>query len=76
VSLRPGDTLVLYTDGVVEPTNALDEEFGVTRLESVLRSHEGAPAATLVDRVVEAARRFSGKSQFDDDVTLVVVKSL
>jgi sigma-B regulation protein RsbU (phosphoserine phosphatase) len=75
VSLREGDTLVLYTDGVVEPANALDEEFGVTRLESVLRSHEGATAATLVDRVVEAARRFSGRPQFDDDVTLVVVRA-
>jgi sigma-B regulation protein RsbU (phosphoserine phosphatase) len=76
VSLASGDTLVLYTDGVVEPTNTGEEEFGVARLETVVRDHAGAPAAALVDRVVDAARRFSGKHEFDDDVTLVVVKTL
>ena len=76
VSLASGDTLVLYTDGVVEPTNPIEEEFGVSRLEAVVRDHAGATAAALIDHVVEAARRFSGRHEFDDDVTLVVVRAV
>jgi sigma-B regulation protein RsbU (phosphoserine phosphatase) len=74
VALEPGDTLVLYTDGVVEPVGAGDAEFGVERLEGAVRKTAGRPAADALQAVIDATRAFSGREQYDDDFTLVVLR--
>jgi sigma-B regulation protein RsbU (phosphoserine phosphatase) len=74
VRLEPGDTLVLYTDGVVEPTDEHDTEFGTGRLEAAVRSVASHPAREALRAVVEATRAFAGRERYDDDFTLVVVK--
>jgi sigma-B regulation protein RsbU (phosphoserine phosphatase) len=74
VDLQPGDSLVLYTDGVVEPADARDEEFGAERLEAAVRAASGRPASEMLRSVLEATRAFSGRDRYDDDFTLVVVK--
>jgi sigma-B regulation protein RsbU (phosphoserine phosphatase) len=74
VALRPGDVLCLFTDGVVEPMDATDEEFGPERLEAVLRTTASLSARDSVEAVLEATRRFSGREAYDDDFTLVVLK--
>jgi sigma-B regulation protein RsbU (phosphoserine phosphatase) len=68
----PGDTLVLYTDGVVEVMNPSGEMFGVERLEDVIR-RQGA-ARDLVDAVVDATRAFAGRRGYEDDFTLVIIR--
>jgi sigma-B regulation protein RsbU (phosphoserine phosphatase) len=73
-ALEPGDCLVLYTDGVVEPADALETEFGVERLEGAVRGATGRPAAEALRAVVDATRAFSGREPYDDDFTLVVVR--
>jgi serine phosphatase RsbU (regulator of sigma subunit) len=73
-ALAPGDTLVLYTDGVVEAADADDRQFGVERLEQVVRASAGIPTRAAVEAVVGAAREFSGRAAFDDDFTLVLVR--
>jgi sigma-B regulation protein RsbU (phosphoserine phosphatase) len=74
--LRPGDTLVLYTDGVVEPANEADADFGVDRLEAAVRAAGGRPASEALRSVIEATRAFSGRAGYDDDFTLVVLNRL
>jgi sigma-B regulation protein RsbU (phosphoserine phosphatase) len=74
VRLEPGDSLVLYTDGVVEPTDAHDAEFGVDRLEAAVRGAGSRPAREALRRVIEATRAFSGSDRYEDDFTLVVVR--
>jgi sigma-B regulation protein RsbU (phosphoserine phosphatase) len=74
--LRPGDTLVLYTDGVVEPANEADADFGVDRLEAAVRAARGRPASEALRSVIEATRAFSGRAGYDDDFTLVVLNRL
>lgn len=74
VTLAPGDLLALYTDGVVEPSNAEQEEFGLARLLDVLKQHAHRPAGDVVLAVVEATRRFARREGYDDDFTMVVVK--
>ena len=74
VALRPGDILVLYTDGVIEAMNASGEMFGVDRLERVIASRRHDAARDLVGAVVDATRAFAGRSTYEDDFTLVVVK--
>jgi sigma-B regulation protein RsbU (phosphoserine phosphatase) len=74
VGLEPGDSLVLYTDGVVEPSDARDREFGEERLEAAIRATSGRPASETLRSVIDATRAFSGRDRYDDDFTLVVVK--
>lgn len=75
-TLAPGDTLVLYTDGVVEPANAAGVEFGTERLEAAVRTSTGRPASQALQSVVDATRAFSGHDGYDDDFTLVVLHRL
>lgn len=74
VPFRPGDVLVLYTDGVVEAQNAAGEFFEDERLAATLAATGGLPAAAIRDRIVEAARAFAGEGGLGDDLTVVVVR--
>jgi serine phosphatase RsbU (regulator of sigma subunit)/PAS domain-containing protein len=65
--LRPGDTLVLFTDGLVERRDASIDD-GVQRVLDAVAAHGGADAATTADAVVAAA----GSSNEDDIAVLVL----
>jgi phosphoserine phosphatase RsbU/P len=72
--LEPGDTLVIYSDGVTEAMNKNGELFGEERLASVLAdSRRDAPEA-IVERIVAAIKEYAGTTPQSDDVTIVVVK--
>lgn len=72
VELRPGDVLVLVTDGVVEARHG-GEEFGEERLRAVMGSAGDGPAAHLADAIEEAVLRHVGTTP-NDDVAIVVVR--
>jgi serine phosphatase RsbU (regulator of sigma subunit) len=76
VQLAPGDTLVLYTDGVTEAANSEGEEFGETHLLATLESHASVPVGPLLDAVVAAVQQFSGGSEQQDDITLVIARCI
>ena len=71
--LFPGDTLVLYTDGITESFNDASEEFGEQRLIEALRRHRELPSQALLASIVDEVRRFSPHEQHDD-ITLIVAK--
>jgi phosphoserine phosphatase RsbU/P len=74
VQLRPGDVMVVFSDGVTESVNEQDDEFGESRLIEVLQKNLTRTAAGLRDRIDEALTRFVGKAKSVDDLTLVIVK--
>lgn len=74
VCLNPGETLVLYSDGITESVTANGEEFGESRLEEVVKAHCGRPLAEIQAQVLEAVRRWSGSRQ-EDDMTLMLVRA-
>jgi sigma-B regulation protein RsbU (phosphoserine phosphatase) len=76
VHLRPGDLLVMYTDGIVETTGKgkSREEFGAERLLEVVRRERAKPAAEVVSAVFAAVEEWSGKRPAKDDRTVVVVR--
>ena len=76
VRLRPGDALVLYTDGVVEARNASGEEFHALRLESYLDGCREAAAADVVRGLVGRVEDFAGDTPQYDDVTVLVLRLL
>ena len=75
VKLTPGDTLVLYTDGITEARSAEGEEFGESRLIDTLRSYCHLPVGSLLQAVVGAVQQFSSGEQ-QDDITMVIARSL
>jgi sigma-B regulation protein RsbU (phosphoserine phosphatase) len=74
VQLEAGDMLAIYTDGVVEVSAVDGVEFGPARLESLLRRHSGLPAKEVVQTVVRDTLDYTGRSSYEDDFTLLIVK--
>ncbi|HUL34219.1 MAG TPA: SpoIIE family protein phosphatase [Candidatus Eisenbacteria bacterium] len=72
--LLPGDTFVLYTDGVTESFNPDLEEFGEARLVAALRRHHSLPPCELITAIVHEVRAHSPHEQHDD-ITLIAAKS-
>ena len=72
--LQPGDSLVLFSDGVTDAQNADDEEFGEGRLLDTLRHAAGQPAETVIDRVFAAIDAFVARTLQFDDITVLVVR--
>ncbi|MHB2017987.1 MAG: PP2C family protein-serine/threonine phosphatase [Candidatus Xenobia bacterium] len=72
--LRHDDILVLYTDGVTEAENDREEAFGTNRLYDVVRGCKNRPARDILAAILSEVERFTGRTQFDDDVTVVVAR--
>jgi sigma-B regulation protein RsbU (phosphoserine phosphatase) len=70
ITLTPGRNLLLYTDGIIEAANRVNEEFGVGRL---LR-HFGEQNASL-DGLMRRLQIFSGSPHKSDDSTAVLIRS-
>jgi sigma-B regulation protein RsbU (phosphoserine phosphatase) len=75
-TLEPGETLVLYTDGLVEASALNDpaDEFGRARVAEILRRGHALPARDLLARLLEAHAAYAGDGPLADDTTLVVVR--
>ena len=73
--LHPGDTLVLYTDGVTESFSPSGEEFGESRLIDALLNNRHCSTQALQSTIVDAVRQHSPHEQHDD-ITLIVAKCL
>jgi len=71
--LSPGDLLVLYSDGVTEAETPAGEDFGDERLRQCLLSAYGQPSREVVTRLLDEVHRFTRRSDFADDLTVVAV---
>ena len=74
VTLSPGDTLVLYTDGVTEAMNAEGEEFGLDRLCRVLSESPSGNAKDTNAIIFDAVREFAGETPQSDDITCLTFR--
>jgi serine phosphatase RsbU (regulator of sigma subunit) len=72
-SLSPGDLLVLYSDGVTEAETPAGDDFGDERLRQCLLSAHGQPSQEVVTRLLDEVHRFTRRSDFADDLTVVAV---
>ena len=76
VTLNPGDTVVLYTDGVTEAMNADDQQFGLSRLTEVFEGNPPQSAAAANEAVFEHVRSFAGDAPQSDDITCLTLRRL
>jgi hypothetical protein len=74
VDIDPGDTLVLYSDGIVEATNALDEDFGEERVRRLVTDSLDSPVGEIRRRILDSVARFSNNAELSDDRTIMIVR--
>jgi len=74
IELQPGDSIVLYTDGIPEAENMENEQYGLDRLCDVIHQNWDKSAAAMKDTIIDDVRQFIGKQKVFDDITLVVLK--
>ena len=73
-TLEPGDTLVLFSDGVTEAADPEDQMFGVPRLSEAVAGHHDAPLDQLQKRVVDSIENFARGASQADDITLLFIR--
>jgi sigma-B regulation protein RsbU (phosphoserine phosphatase) len=74
IQLQPGDSLLLYTDGLTEAINEHNEEFGLARVLEAARAQHAAPAEAMVNTLAAAVEAHASGVEVFDDLTLVVIK--
>ena len=71
VALAPGDTLLIFSDGVTETVNSEGLEFGEERLLEILKANRHLPVSSLLTAISTVVREFGGSEQRDDQTLLV-----
>jgi phosphoserine phosphatase RsbU/P len=74
VPLERDDCLILYTDGVTEALNTDGDEFGLDRMIQSVRASATDGAQTIVKRIIEDVRNFTGSVPPNDDITLIAIR--
>ena len=73
VALSPGDTILLYTDGITDATNEEGEFFGLERLQATFAGNPPRDSRAANDAVFEALQNFVGDAAQADDITCLAL---
>jgi sigma-B regulation protein RsbU (phosphoserine phosphatase) len=73
-TLDPGDTLIIYSDGIPDAVNELESPFGEERLMQAVQANAGASAGDLMQKVIEAVHAHEQGAEQIDDLTIIVLK--
>jgi sigma-B regulation protein RsbU (phosphoserine phosphatase) len=74
MTLHPGDTLLIYTDGITEAFNPAQELFSEKRLIEAARGINSLSAGRGVDSIHDAVTRFAAGATQSDDLTLLLLR--
>jgi sigma-B regulation protein RsbU (phosphoserine phosphatase) len=74
LTLAPGDTVVLLTDGILEARSAAEQPFGSLRAIDVVRTYRDRTAREIIDQLYRAVCEFTAPQRPWDDVTAMVIK--
>lgn len=72
--MQPGDTVILYTDGITEAQNTAHEEFGYERLEQAVRARAQLPVRDVFEQLIDELHIFTSGVPQLDDITLVILR--
>lgn len=73
-TMAPGDTLILYTDGLTEAFNAQEQQFGPPRAMQLMARCSGMKPKEIVSHLVNEVKQFAGPTEQSDDLTLLVIR--
>jgi len=74
ISMKPGDRLFVYTDGIIDTPNPEGESFGLVRLKDVLDANAEASLSELKSAVLNTLKQYAKKELNHDDVTLIALE--
>ena len=74
ISIRRGDTVLLYTDGFIEAENSAGEFFGVERLVKYFSQFSSLEPQRIIENIIVELKQFCQSDVFTDDMTLVIFK--
>ena len=74
--MEPGSTIFLYTDGLTEAENAVQDQFGEDRMTAILaaQTDQSASPETLISVMTDAVHEFVGDTEQSDDLTMLAIK--
>ncbi len=72
--LNPGDTAVLFTDGITESRNKDNKEFNEDRLIKLLQKNIKLPSQKILEKINQEVEKFTAGAERMDDMTLVIIK--
>jgi sigma-B regulation protein RsbU (phosphoserine phosphatase) len=76
VTVSSGDFAVLYTDGVIDATNADRESYGMERFQAVIAEHRGLTAKEILAGIEKSVQEYIDATAPYDDITLLIAKRL
>jgi phosphoserine phosphatase RsbU/P len=76
VRLEPGDSMVLFTDGVTEAENEGEEQLGLNPVATLMETLHGAPAASILEAIDAQVQTYCGAAPSTDDVTMMALTRL
>jgi len=74
IPMSPGDTFVLYTDGVTEARNIKKEEFGEDRLKACVSRYKNLTAKEITENIYKEVLQFRKNAPQHDDITIMALK--
>jgi serine phosphatase RsbU (regulator of sigma subunit) len=75
ITLEPGESILLYSDGLVEAHDSQREMFGIPRMQGLVGAHPGG--ASLIDFLLAELEQFTGEEwEQEDDIVLLTLQRL
>ena len=75
-SIEKGEKLFLYTDGIPEAMNIIDEEYSDDRMIDFVKDHSNEDPQQFIKMIVEDVKKFTDEAQQSDDITSIYLKRL
>lgn len=76
IKLSPGDSIVIYTDGLTECENEEHEQLGTDRVESLISNMANESPSSMVDALRDKCVQWNASTALDDDLSILVLKRL
>ncbi len=74
ISINPGDSLLIYSDGISEAMNDRMEEFGDEKLRKIVQRDNGNSANDVIEKIIAAVNLHFGDASQNDDMTIIILK--
>lgn len=74
IKFSPGDTMLLYTDGITEAENLAGDFYGENRLMRVLRSEAGHTSQRILEKILSDVHDFVAGAKQSDDIAITVIR--
>lgn len=74
--MKKENVLVLFSDGIIERQNNLEEEFGIDGIKKIVKKNINKSASEIMNEIFDSSFKFGGLHKWEDDASIVVIKRL